>query len=152
MSRFCKVNILQSIIFSTNAWIFIIVLVSSLAHSHVIHKRHDIIENLDSSEHVNSPGDSEKRIAEEHDTTFLEESDIENIGDTQIAKDVINNDENNNVNTFHDPKVPSSTDVNNGIEQNFDSHIKNNTPNVNETIDSSVNKTKDFSQESIENR
>lgn len=152
MSRFCKVNILQSIIFSTNAWIFIIVLVSSLAHSHVIHKRHDIIENLDSSEHVNSPGDSEKRIAEEHDGTFLEESDIENIGDTQIAKDVINNDENNNVNTFHDPKVPSSTDVNNGIEQNFDSHVKNNTPNVNETIDSSVNKTKDFSQESIENR
>lgn len=145
-------NILQSIIFSTNAWIFIIVLVSSLAHSHVIHKRHDIIENVGSSEHVNSPGDSEKRIAEEHDGTFLEESDIENIGDTQIAKDVINNDENNNVNTFHDPKVPSSTDVKNGIEQNFDSHVKNNTPNVNETIDSSVNKTKDFSQESIENR
>lgn len=150
MSRFCKVNILRSI-FSTNVWIFIIVLVSSLAHSHIIHKRHDIIENLDSSEHVNSP-DSEKRIAGEHDSTFLEEGDIENIGDTQIAKDVINNDENNNVNTFHGPKVPSSTDVNNGIEQNYDSHIKNNTPNVNETIDSSVNKTKDFSQESIENR
>lgn len=115
-------------------------LLSSVTTGHIIHKRHDIIDAFG----------NETAVLPENDAP-AQPGDVE---EAPIPKDVINNEENNNVNNVQDSKVASTTDVNNGIEQNFAGHI-NSTSTVNETIASSsqANFTKDFSQDdSVENR
>lgn len=123
-------------------------LLASVSHSHVIHKRHDIIESSASIDNI--PFGNETAILPDNEAPALPDGDIE---DAPIPKDVINNDETNNVNNVQDSKVATTTDVNNGIEQNFAGHI-NSTSAVNETIisNSQSNFTKDFSQDSVENR
>lgn len=141
----------QNVMFSTKSWILLIVLLSSLVNSHVIQKRHDIIENPDSIDHANSPTDSKVDFSAEHDGSFMDESD-ENVDYTQGDKDEINNDESNNI-------VHNSKQAKNAIEQNFGGQAttnnNNSTRNATEIINSSnlyENFTKDFSQESTENR
>lgn len=136
-----------------NVWILVVLLVSSLANSHVIHKRHGIIENHDSSEHLTV--DSETPVGAEPESPQFDDGQLRSIDASETATDVMNNDESNNVNNVQGGKVPTSTDVNNGIEQSFGSHANHNAPNISATIDLSntnTNLTKDFSQESIENR
>lgn len=128
--------------------LFGLIFLASFTESHVIQKRHDIIESSASIDNVKIPNTNDS-------STLENEAPIPNEGEFDYGssgKDVINNDENNNVNSVQDTKVTSTTDVNNGIEQNFDSHT-NHTTNVTQTINSQTNFTKDVSQDdSVENR
>lgn len=127
-----------------------VILLASLAQGHVIQKRHDIIESAGSIEDGLSNG-NETAVIPENEAPILPEGEIDS--GVHGAKDVINNDETNNVNGVQETKVTSTTDVNNGIEQNFAGHTNHTTP-ANETItNSQTNFTKDFSQDdSVENR
>lgn len=126
-----------------------LILLASLTQSHVIQKRHDIIESGVSIEDTNLSV-NETAVIPENEAPVVPEGEIDS---GHGAKDVINNEENNNVNVgVQESKVTSTTDVNNGIEQNFAGN-KNYTVN-NETItNTQTNFTKDFSQDdSVENR
>lgn len=112
---------------------------------HMIQKRHDII-NSDSVTGIN-----ETVAFPEIEAPVLSEMKIDDGGHS--AKDVINNEENNNVNSVPETKVTSTIDVNNGIEQNYSKH-NNHTSTIDETITNlQTNFTKDFSQDdSVKNR
>lgn len=127
-------NVIQPIAF------VVLILLASIAQSHIIHKRHDIIEGGASSDNdtvvfPEAPALPEYEIDSDHN-----------------AKDVINNEETNNVNGVQESKVSSIIDENNGIEQNFTSHTNQTANNVT-LANSQTSFTKDFSQDdSIENR
>ena len=117
-----------------------LILLASIAQSHIIHKRHDIIEG---------------GAANDNDTVVFPEAPVlpeYEIDSDHNAKDVINNEETNNVNGIQESKVSSTTDVNNGIEQNFTGHTNQTANNVT-VANSQTSFTKDFSQDdSVENR
>lgn len=100
------------------------------ASSHTIHKRQDIIESAASIEMPVAPVPDNSRPLDSG------EPDAD-----PIKKVVIPSEDGNN--------VPTTTDVNNGIEQNYGGH--SNTSNTTETINRSQI-TKDFSQTDSANR
>lgn len=144
MDRFFTRSTLQPLVL-----LALILLTTFSCQGHVIQKRHDIIESGASIDEGTLTNGNETVIIPENEAPVLPEGELD-IG--HRAKDVINNEENNNVNGVQDSKVTSTTDVNNVIEENFAGHT-NHTAN-NETItNSQTNFTKDFSQDdSVENR
>lgn len=131
-----------------------IIFLAAAVQSHTIHKRNDIIESAPSIDKVNLPITNETFISTENEAPLLNDDAIaEDVEDVQSAQDAAYSVETNNVNNVQ-TKVPTTTDVNNGIEQNFGS--QNNGTTASGTINtsnSSTNFTKEFSQqESVENR
>lgn len=130
--------------------LFALILLSSLAQGHVIQKRHDIIESAASIDDANLSNGNETAVIPENEAPVQPEGEIDS---GHSVKDVINNEENNNVNGVQDSKVTSTTDVNNGIEQNFAGHTNHTNTNNDTIANSQTNFTKDFSQDdSVENR
>lgn len=137
----------------------IILLMAAVANSHTIHKRHDIIESSASIEKISVPLANDTSIIPENDG-LLNESIGDEIEEIHTATDVVaGNVETNNVNNNVQDKVSTTTDVNNGIEQNFGRHSNNGSDAINrDTVTikiphSQTNYTKDFSHDdSVENR
>lgn len=145
---FCMMQNIRMII---QLGILSIILLGSVAESHTIHRRHDIIESAPSNEKVNLPAANETSFSQENESPMIDYAMTEEVDDVQNPKDGTYSVETNNV---QDKPVSSTTDVNNGIEQNFGNH--SNSTTAIETINASnsqTNFTKDISQqESVENR
>lgn len=138
-------------------WVMGIVMVlgASLAKSHTVHKRHDIIESSASIDSIGLPMSNETAVAmsSEHEAPILNDDgildDVDDVPDAKDASAVASSGsiETNNVNNVVQSAAPT---VNNGIEQNFDAH---NNQTVATITASPTNHTKEFSQnESVENR
>lgn len=145
---------MQNIRVVINVGIILIIVLASITESHIIRKRHDIIESSASIDKINLPVTNETGVTPENDGTFLNDDGIaEDVEDAPRAKNGAYSIETNNVNKVLE-KVPSTSDVNNGIEQSFS--VQSNDTTAVEIINTSTsptNFTKDFSQvESIENR
>lgn len=142
--------------FITHLGIVTLILLAAVADGHTISKRHDIIESSASIEKTNVPLANDTSIIPENEG-LLNESIGDEIEENHTAKGVASNVDTNNVNNVQD-KVSTTTDVNNGIEQNFGGHsnasdtINRDTVTIN-IPNSQTNFTKDFSQDdSVENR
>lgn len=129
--------------------VLVIILLGTTAKSHSIHKRHDIIESAPSIDKVNVSTTNGTFISTENEESILSDDAIaEDVDDVQNTHDRAYSVESNNVNNVQ-IKMSSTTDVNNGIEQNFGDHNRNETTNASDSI---RNFTKEFSQqESVEN-
>lgn len=137
-----------------NLGFLMLILLAAAVQAHTIHKRHDIIESAPSIDKVNLPMANETFISTENEAPLLSDDAIaEDVEDVQSAQDAAYSVETNNVNNVQ-AKVSTTTDVNNGIEQNFGSQNNGTVAiEINSTSNSSTNFTKEFSQqESVENR
>lgn len=135
MDRFFKKSTCRQLM------VLVLLTLICLADGHLIKKRHDASVVSNGNESSQQP-------------QIEEPSETEAESNVNSGVEMTNNgSENNDVNNTPDAKVTSTTDVNNGIEQNFTGNTNSTNQTVNETITNLHNFTKENSQDdSVENR